>query len=242
MSVGGMNAAVVADLLSGMLAHERCGVHLYRTVAARSNNPTLKRRYEEFGEETLHHVEVLEQLITTLGGFPNYVSPNARAVHGMDSNLVESTFMLNGALDVMTREMAMLDAVFLAESMDQANWQLLSQLVDAMEGDVADTLRSAVDEVEGPRGRAPRVGANHQSPPRDAPGHRQHGRDHRPRDRRAHRACRKLVERLARDRSPTLAHPSIRCGRSDPSSRRARTLANFAGDDRCKPSPSRPHR
>ncbi len=149
MSVGGMNAAVVADLLSGMLAHERCGVHLYRTVAARSNNPMLKRRYEEFGEETLDHVEVLEQLITTLGGNPNYVSPNARAVRGMDSNLVESTFMLNGALDVMTREMAMLDAVFLAESMDQANWQLLSQLVDAMEGDVADTLRSAVDEVKG---------------------------------------------------------------------------------------------
>ena len=126
MSVGGMNAVVVADLLSGMLAHERCGVHLYRTVAARSNNPMLKRRYETFGEETLHHVEVLEQLITTLGGNPNYVSPNARAVHGMDSNLVESTFMLNGALDVMTREMAMLDAVFLAESMDHANWQLLA--------------------------------------------------------------------------------------------------------------------
>ena len=78
ISVGGMNASVVADLLSGMLAHERCGVHPHRTVAARSNNPMLKRRYEEFGEETLHHVEVLEQLITTLGGNPNYVSPNAK--------------------------------------------------------------------------------------------------------------------------------------------------------------------
>jgi rubrerythrin len=132
-----------------MLAHERCGVHLYRAVATRSNNPMLKRRYEEFGQETLHHVEVLEQLITVLGGDPNYVSPTARAVHGMDSNLVESTFMLNGALDVMTREMAMLDAVFLAESMDHANWQLLSQLVDRMEGDTRDTFASAVEEVEG---------------------------------------------------------------------------------------------
>ena len=61
-----------------------------------------KRRYEEFGDETQHHVEVLEQLITALGGNPNYVSPTARAVDGMDSNLVESTFMLNGSLDLMT--------------------------------------------------------------------------------------------------------------------------------------------
>ena len=149
MSVDNMNAAFMADLLSGMLAHERCGVHLYRAVATRSNNPMLKRRYEEFGQETLHHVEVLEQLITELGGDPNFVSPTARAVHGMDSNLVESTFMLNGALDVMTREMAMLDAVFLAESMDHANWQLLSQLVDRMEGDTRDTFASAVEQVEG---------------------------------------------------------------------------------------------
>jgi len=149
MPVGSMNAMFVADLLSGMLAHERCGVHLYRAVAARSHNPVLKRRYEELGQETLHHVDVLEQLITAIGGNPNYVSPTARAVHGMDSSLVESTFMLNGALDVMTREMAMLDAVFLAESMDQANWQLLSQLVDSMDGDTRDTFRSAVEEVEG---------------------------------------------------------------------------------------------
>jgi hypothetical protein len=109
----------------------------------------LQQRYDEFGQETLHHVEVLEQFITTLGGNPNYVSPTARAVHGMDSNLVESTFMVNGALDVMTREMAMLDAVFLAESMDHANWQLLSQLVDSMDGDARDTFRSAVEEVKG---------------------------------------------------------------------------------------------
>src|SRR3954462_1727580 len=149
MSVDNMNAAFMADLLSGMLAHERCGVHLYRAVATRSNNPMLKRRYEEFGEETLHHVEVLEGLIASLGGNPNYVSPMARAVHGMDSNLVQSTYLLNGALDVMTREMAMLDAVFLAEAMDHANWQVLSQLVDSMDGDIRDTFRSAVDEVEG---------------------------------------------------------------------------------------------
>src|SRR4051812_42958877 len=60
----GLNAGFIADLLSGMLTHERCGVHLYRSVAERTNNPMLKRKYEEFGKETLEHVTIFEGLIT----------------------------------------------------------------------------------------------------------------------------------------------------------------------------------
>src|SRR4051794_16924453 len=147
--IEGLNSGFVADLLSGMLTHERCGTHLYRSVAARSNNPILQRRYEEFGKETEHHVEVLEQLITATGGNPNYVSATARAVEGTDSKLLEATFMLGGALDLMTQEMAMLDAVFLAESMDHANWHTLAELVPSLpEGSVRDAFQAAVTEVE----------------------------------------------------------------------------------------------
>src|SRR3954462_6621900 len=92
MNLEGMNTAFIADLLSGMLTHERCGTHLYRSVSARSNNPLLKQKYEHFGEETARHVEILEQLISESGGNPNYVSPTARVVEGMNSKLLESTF------------------------------------------------------------------------------------------------------------------------------------------------------
>ena len=57
----GLEAEFLADLLSACLAHERCGVHLYRSVAGRSQEPTLVSWYEHFGEETLRHVELLEQ-------------------------------------------------------------------------------------------------------------------------------------------------------------------------------------
>lgn len=67
----------------------------------------------------------------------------------MDTKLVESTFAGSGSLDLMTAEMAMLDAVFLAESMDHANWSLLSTLCEQMpEGDLRDRFRAAVDAVE----------------------------------------------------------------------------------------------
>ncbi len=38
---GGLNAPFVADLLSACLAHERCGVHLYRSIAGRSTSSQL---------------------------------------------------------------------------------------------------------------------------------------------------------------------------------------------------------
>jgi rubrerythrin len=144
-----LDTAFVADLLSGMLAHERCGVHLYRSVAARTHNPMLKSQYEAFGHETEHHVDVLERVVGSLGGNPCYSSPAARAVEAMDSKLVESTYLATGALDPMTAESAMLDAVFLAETACHAQWELLSSLTDTMEeGEMRAAFRAAVEEVE----------------------------------------------------------------------------------------------
>lgn len=77
-------------------------------------------------------MEALEQAVTSLGGNPCYVSAAARAVEGMDSNLLESTFMLSGAIDPMTAEMAMLDAVFVAESLTSAQNATLSSFVDRL--------------------------------------------------------------------------------------------------------------
>jgi|SRR3954447_25331674 rubrerythrin len=149
LSLSGLNAPFLADLLSGVLTHERCGRHLYRAVEARTFNPILKAKYREFGEETERHVEILEDLITQMGGNPNYVSPAARAIEGMDSKLVESTYALSGSLDLMTAEMAMLDAVFLAESADHANWKMMRSLCDQLRaGDLQDAFRAAADEVE----------------------------------------------------------------------------------------------
>jgi len=74
IQLDGLNTVFVADLLSGMLTHERCGAHLYRAVSTRAHNPMLKRRYEQFGQETVTHVEILERLIEQCGGNPNYIS------------------------------------------------------------------------------------------------------------------------------------------------------------------------
>jgi ferritin-like metal-binding protein YciE len=148
LAVDGVNAAFMADLLSAYLTHERCGTHLYRSVAGRTNNPVLKERYEDFGRETLRHVEVLEEVIAALGGNPSYVSPMARAVEASDGKALESTFLADGGLDPMTREMAMLDAVFMAEAVDRANWEALALIAPTVgDGAVRQALDAAVAEV-----------------------------------------------------------------------------------------------
>jgi ferritin-like metal-binding protein YciE len=144
----GLNGPFLADLLSDVLMHERCGFHLYRSVAGRSNNPTLKRRYEEFGEETQTHITVLETLITELGGDPGYTSPAARATEKYDIGTLEGSFLLSGSVDLMTQELVMLNAVVLAETIDHANWQTLAELTDSLsDGDAKDALSRAVEQV-----------------------------------------------------------------------------------------------
>jgi rubrerythrin len=145
----GLNGPFVADLMSDFLAHEMCGVHLYRSVGGRTLNPLLKSRYKEFLGETEQHVGILRELITTLGGDPQYVSPSARATHKMGAATLQATFLLGGSIDVMTQELVMLDAVMLAEARDHANWSFLSQLVaEVPDGPAKEALAGAVGRVE----------------------------------------------------------------------------------------------
>lgn len=146
---GDLDRPFLADLLSAAVTHERCGRHLYRAVAERTHNPVLRRSYEAFGEETEEHVRVYERLIEAIGGQPAYVSPMARAVEASDAHLVASTYLLAGSGDEMLAEMVMLDAVFVAETLCHANWQLMGRLTAAMpEGALRTSFADAVREVE----------------------------------------------------------------------------------------------
>jgi len=146
---GGLNGRFLSDLLSAFLAHEQCGVHLYRTVADATRNPALKSRYNAFLAESERHVSILEVLIARLGGDPGYVSPSARLVHSMNTHLLAGVVLATGSADLLAREMAMLEAVVLAETKDHADWSLLQSMLERMdEGDARTAVQEAVAQVE----------------------------------------------------------------------------------------------
>jgi rubrerythrin len=142
-----MQQQIIEDKLSEFLMVEQCGLQLYTTVAARSQTPKLKAKYEEFGRETAHHREVLVKLIAAVGGDPDYVSPSARVVQFKAAKLLESALAVDG-LSQAEIECSDLETVLLAETKDHADWHVLSQLAEQASGDLKNALQSAVSEVE----------------------------------------------------------------------------------------------
>jgi rubrerythrin len=143
-----LNSLFLADLLSAFLAHERCGVHLYRSAIAQTHNEAWRQRYQAFLGETEEHVRILESLVSQLGGDPMYVSPAARLDELQNAKLMEP-ILLAGSFDSITSELAGLEAVLIAEQKCHANWSLLSRLVQGLaDGESVRVLRQAVNQVE----------------------------------------------------------------------------------------------
>jgi rubrerythrin len=145
----GLAGDALADQLSAFVTHERCGVHLYRSVAARTEVEDLRGTYVQFGDETLRHVEIYTNVIEALGGDPLYVSAAARCTEKANAAVLESTFMLTGSADPATRELAMIEAVGIAETKCHANWELLEKLAFTLpEGEPRRAMEAAVAEVK----------------------------------------------------------------------------------------------
>ena len=120
---------VILDQLSEFLMVEQGGLELYRVAASRAVSPGLKSKYEEFGQETAHHRQVLIRLIERLGGDPDYVSPTARIAQFKASKLLESAMATDG-LSEQEVELNDLENVLLAETKDHADWAVLKDMAE----------------------------------------------------------------------------------------------------------------
>lgn len=142
-----MERQVLMDKLSEFLMVEQGGLELYRVVEARASQQALKKRYQEFLQETDHHREVLVQLIERLGGDPNYISPTTQLAQVKAASLLETSICVDG-LSPEEIEANDLENVLLAETKDHADWEFLAQLVDRIEDEeVRSAIEAAVEEV-----------------------------------------------------------------------------------------------
>ncbi|HEV2122356.1 MAG TPA: ferritin-like domain-containing protein [Chloroflexota bacterium] len=143
-----MERQVLFDKLSEFLMVEQSGLELYRVAASRCTNPTLKQRYEEFGNETERHREILITVIEQMGGDPSYVSPTARLAQVKAAKLLEATLLVDG-LSQEEVEANDLENLVLAETKDHADWHLLEQVMQqADDEDVKRILQQVVGKIE----------------------------------------------------------------------------------------------
>lgn len=145
------NEMQVEELVLQALETELGGVQVYETALRCAQNEDLREEWQEYYEQTQHHVEVVQELCQKLGIDPEKETPGRKVVRHLGESLVQAMEM---ALEEAPGEAAQLvaaECVTLAETKDHQNWTLIGELADAAGGSDEErqaAFEEAYEEVE----------------------------------------------------------------------------------------------
>jgi hypothetical protein len=144
----GVNATVLVDKLGERLAFERTGTRLYGALVAKCesseplpNGPTVAD-LQQIQSEELTHFELVRDAMKTLGADPTAVTPSA------DVAAVASTGILQVIADARMTLKQSLEAILVAELVDNDGWSLLVQLTRAAGHEELAKRFEAANQVE----------------------------------------------------------------------------------------------
>jgi hypothetical protein len=143
-----MNTESVKNLLLNSLETELGGVKIYETALRCAQNEDLKKEWQEYHEQTEHHVEVMRELCEAAGIDPEDQPPGRKIVHHIGASLVKAMEMAIAAGDPAVAELVATECVTAAETMDHHHWGLIGELGKKTKGDLGNAFRDAHDEVE----------------------------------------------------------------------------------------------
>lgn len=140
----------VKELLYQMLETELGGVQVYRTALDCVVNEDLEEEWTKYLQQTERHVEVVRQLLQTLGLDPDTQTPGRQVVRHIGESLVKAMqIALESGGEPEAAELVACECVVFAETKDHMNWELLSKYVQkAAQGKEREVLATAVAEVE----------------------------------------------------------------------------------------------
>lgn len=142
-----MDKAQLKELLLQSLEHEKGGVLIYQTTLECAVNQDIRKEWSEYLEQTERHVEVLTDVCEGLGLDPGEKTPGCKIVHHNGKSLVMA-MKLALAEGQLGRFLIACESVVLAETKDHANWELIGQCANALDGEEAAILAAAYDEVK----------------------------------------------------------------------------------------------
>ena len=142
-----MNKAQVDELVYQALETELGGVKVYEAAVGVAVDEELRGEWEEYLEQTRHHVEVVQELIQKLGLDADKETPGREVVRSIGQCLVQAIETAQRGGKPEHAELVAAECVTLAETKDHLNWSLLSEL--ARTGfEWAGPIKEACDEVE----------------------------------------------------------------------------------------------
>ena len=140
--------AQLKELMLQMVETELGGEQIYRTALKCAINEDLKKEWEEYLEQTLHHQEVITGACQALGIDASEETPGRAVVRHIGKSLVKAMEMALAAGEPAAAELVACECVVLGETKDHSNWELLGRVGEKATGEEGKTLRAAYEEVE----------------------------------------------------------------------------------------------
>ena len=136
------------ELLLQSLEHEKGGVLVYETALECVLNENLSNVWEEYLEQTKNHVAVLTSVCERLGLDPGEKTPGRQIVQHTGKALVQAMKMALAASNPAAAQLVACECVVLAETKDHLDWKLIGKCADELDGETAEILRAAYEEIE----------------------------------------------------------------------------------------------
>jgi hypothetical protein len=151
-SIQGAQPSINKDKLHALLYEaletERGGVLIYQTALRCALNEDLIKEWEEYLEQTRHHVEVLTSVLKKFGLDPDQETPGRNVVRNAGLSLVTTMRIAQAAGKPADAQVVAVECVVQAETKDHMNWSLLGLVADTLSGIEREAIEAAVDEVE----------------------------------------------------------------------------------------------
>src|SRR3954468_13566803 len=149
MNPGGtMETKELKDLLLQSLEHERGGVKVYETALKCVQNEDLKEEFEKYHQETLRHVEVLQDVFAQMQLDAEEQTPGRKIVRDLGQALVAAMEAASKAGDPAKAQIVACECVTIAELKDHLDWELIGEAAKKVGGAEAKALKEAYAEVE----------------------------------------------------------------------------------------------
>lgn len=143
-----MNDEQFHELLLQGLETERGGTKVYEMAIRCARHDGLKEEFEKYHEQTMHHVELMEEVVRAFGLDIEAESPGRSVVRHIGEALVKAMEMAVADAPPEAAELVATECVTLAETKDHLNWELIGELLNRVHGEGGKLLRAAHEEVE----------------------------------------------------------------------------------------------
>jgi hypothetical protein len=143
-----MNEAQFTELMLQALETEIGGVQVYENAIRCAQNSELKEEWQKYLEETQNHERILRETFQRLQLDADAMSPGREVVRHKAQSLVKAMEMALQKGEPGAAQLVAAECVVEAETKDHQNWELIGKVAEDMEGDRAQTLMEAYEQVE----------------------------------------------------------------------------------------------